>query len=437
MGKIDAPYLVTYTNKDGTLRHYFAPRHEDRQKGWATVRLHDGRGKPIRDPIVAAGACQAVAAIYTAWRRGEAGMGPHLIDKLGRPVTQTPDQARKTARGAEASESERTYRPGQIGAMVADYKDHDVYTSLSDKTRLEYRVYLDKFVEKFGDTYWRKLAPGTLRSWLREHGEANGWAGAHSMYRTIRAFFGRVRLCYDRVDHPGFVPPKQNPAAELDLGLPKPNLILWPRAAIDAFVALADNAGHKSIGDAVVMMGWLGVRKQDWLSWPADFFDRDLLAFRQEKTNNPLVLPWRTVPALVLRVEAARARRRDDGVTARTFFHDGAGRPWKDADAFRDAFNELRDQLTKQHPHFETRYYVGADPEDPLRLPTKKLTMRTMRHTCITLNHDAGVPRELIRAITGHELDTIDQVLKCYAAVTADQAAAALNIRLAYEGQSA
>jgi hypothetical protein len=112
-------------------------------------------------------------------------------------------------------------------------------------------------VEKFGDIYWRKLAPGTLRSWLREHGEANGWAGAHSMYRTIRAFFGRVRLCYDRVDHPGFVSPKENPAAELDLGLPKPNLILWPRAAIDAFVALADNAGHKSIGDAVVMRaGW-------------------------------------------------------------------------------------------------------------------------------------------------------------------------------------
>ena len=186
------------------------------------------------------------------------------------------------------------------------------------------------------------------------------------------------------------------------------------------------------------MMGWLGVRKQDWLSWLADVFDRDLLAFRQEKTKNPLVLPWRTVPPLVTRVEAARARWRDEGVTARTFFHDGAGRPWKDADAFRDVFNEMSASLAKEHPHFETRYYVGADPEDPLRLPTKKLTMRTMRHTCITLNHDAGVPRELIRAITGHELDdTIDQVLKCYAAVTADQAAAALNIRLAYEGQSA
>jgi integrase len=74
---------------------------------------------------------------------------------------------------------------------------------------------------------------------------------------------------------------------------------------------------------------------------------------------------------------------------------------------------------------------INSAPKKP-----KKLTMRTMRHTCITLNHDAGVPRELIRAITGHELDTIDQVLKCYAAVTADQAAAALNIRLAYERQS-
>ena len=47
----------------------------------------------------------------------------------------------------------------------------------------------------------------------------------------------------DSVDHPGFVPPKENPAAELDLGLPKPNLILWPRAAIDAFVALAEECG--------------------------------------------------------------------------------------------------------------------------------------------------------------------------------------------------
>ena len=65
-------------------------------------------------------------------------------------------------------------------------------SSLADKTRLEYRVYLTKFIAKFGDTHWRRLAPGSLRSWLREYGAANGWAGMHSLDRTIRAFFGKV-----------------------------------------------------------------------------------------------------------------------------------------------------------------------------------------------------------------------------------------------------
>jgi hypothetical protein len=143
------------------------------------------------------------------------------------------------------------------------------------------------------------------------------------------------------------------------------------------------------------------------------------------------------VPALVQRISAAFERRKKAGVESTTFFHDDKGLPWKDADAFRDAFNGLRKVLAKKHPTFATRYYVGLDPDDPLSLPAAKLTMRTMRHTCITLNHDANVPRELIRAITGHEMDTIDQVLKCYAASTADQAAAALNIRMAHESKEA
>lgn len=152
-----------------------------------------------------------------------------------------------------------------------------------------------------------------------------------------------------------------------------------------------------------------------------------MLAFRKEKTSNPLVLPWRLVPALVQRVAAARERRQGKGVAATTFFTIRPGGPGK---TLTPSATPSMSCATFS-PNFETRYYVGLDPEDPLRLPTKKLTMRTIRRTCMTLNHGAGVPRELIRAITGHELDTIDQVLKCYATVTANQAAAALNIRLA------
>jgi len=61
------------------------------------------------------------------------------------------------------------------------------------------------------------------------------------------------------------------------------------------------------------------------------------------------------------------------------------------------------------------------------------LTMRVLRHTCITALHDAGCAREQIRAITGHTIASINEVLDRYTKLTADQAGAALAKRLAHE----
>ena len=85
--------------------------------------------------------------------------------------------------------------------------------------------------------------------------------------------------------------------------------------------------------------------------------------------------------------------------------------------------------MERRHPTFPTRYYVGLVPDDPLTMPTSELTIRSMRHTCVTQNHDAGVPPELIRGITGHTDSEINDILKHYRARTADQAAAALEMR--------
>jgi hypothetical protein len=183
MGKIDAPYLVTLVNKDGTERHYFTPRQADRQHGWATVRLHDDRGRPIRDRLRAAEACKPVAAIYKAWRAGEPGVGPHLIDQLGRVV--------KAPEILPTKDAPRVYGPGQIGAMVADFLAHDIFKELGEKTQYEYRTYLNLFVEKFGTTNWKKLAPGPVRTWLQERAADGGPSGAHALYRTARAFSAR------------------------------------------------------------------------------------------------------------------------------------------------------------------------------------------------------------------------------------------------------
>lgn len=115
------------------------------------------------------------------------------------------------------------------------------------------------------------------------------------------------------------------------------------------------------------------------------------------------------------------------------FFHDELGQPWKDADAFRDAFNVLRDRLVAKRPFFPTRYYVGILPGNPLAIPTERLTMRTLRHTCVTLYFDAGVPPHLIGGVTGHSQDEVDEILAYYRARTADQAAAALTWRIEHE----
>jgi hypothetical protein len=96
-------------------------------------------------------------------------------------------------------------------------------------------------------------------------------------------------------------------------------------------------------------------------------------------------------------------------------------------------FNHLRGELATRHESFPTTYAVKHYAADPMRIPTSWLTMRTLRHTCNTALHDAGCVREQIRSITGHTIASINQVLDRYTKLTADQAGAALERRLAHQ----
>lgn len=82
---------------------------------------------------------------------------------------------------------------------------------------------------------------------------------------------------------------------------------------------------------------------------------------------------------------------------------------------------------------FGQRQWSTISAKDPMRMPTAWLTMRTLRHTCITALHDAGCTREQIRAITGHTIASINEVLDRYTKLTAEQAGAALSKRLSHE----
>jgi hypothetical protein len=67
---------------------------------------------------------------------------------------------------------------------------------------------------------------------------------------------------------------------------------------------------------------------------------------------------------------------------------------------------------------------VNLCPGDPLRIPTTELTMRVLRHTCITSLHDAGCVCEQIRSTTGRA--SIDEILRRQTELTIDQAGSAM-----------
>ena len=126
--KVDAPYL---TSRPGALRPdgsragrwFFQPPSRDAAQGWTALRLHDQHERPIVDALEAAAACRPLAEIYTRWRDGIEGFGPHMIDKLGRVVAVE----RKTKKIRREEKRNRNFRPGTIGAMVHDFQTPDIW----------------------------------------------------------------------------------------------------------------------------------------------------------------------------------------------------------------------------------------------------------------------------------------------------------------------
>lgn len=415
-------WLTRRPGRDGSVRYFFQPSRFDRGHGWKTVRLHDRDEMPITDEPEAIVACGRLAEIYLAWKQGKPGFGPHLIDKLGRPVGIKNVIAGHVAAG----------EPGTIAAIAADFLASDEYSDLGASTQDDYRLCVNALTAKFGDRHWNAISAREAKAWIRDKATTHP-SMAHQWYRTCRALLNYTRLIYDDRHHPGYVHAGMNPFDKLKLSLPKAQLLVWPDKAVAAAVALADELGRPSLGDAIVTMAWLGVRRQDWLVWPSNIFDTPFLAWDTKKTNAPVTIPWSVIPELSVRIEGAKRRHQLSAVRATTFFVDDIGqRPWS-SNRFFAAFSRLRAELAKRYDSFPTKYAVKHYAGDPMRIPTAWLTMRTLRHTCITALHDAGCVREQIRAITGHTIASINEVLDRYTKLTADQAGAALQRRLEHE----
>lgn len=193
---------------------------------------------------------------------------------------------------------------------------------------------------------------------------------------------------------------------------------IWSIDAVAHFVATADAMGHHGVGTAVMLNSWLGQRKADVLKWDRRMYKSGRLSLTQQKTGAHVDLPLGMVTTLADRLRSDDARAAARGISSTYLIYDAAtGRPYTDA-GIRDVFNQVRDAASLAMPEI-------AD-----------LDMMRLRHTAVTRLLDAGCTTQQVRAITGHSLASITQIMELYGIVTAKQATDAFRLRMAAEGMA-
>ena len=315
-----------------------------------------------------------------------------------------------------------------LGALIAEYQASDAWRGLARSTQRGYAQCLAKLSAWGGDA--PIAAIDEVRVQRLRAAMAATPAFANAVVRVLRLLLEHGR----RTGWRPWLP--VNAASRPGLISALPSGLIWPRAAVTAFVEAADARGRHSLGTAVMLNEWLGQREGDILRLPRTVYRDGRLIVRQSKTGATVSLPIHLVPALQQRLEAELRRTEAKGATPlHIILNEGTGRPY-DQHTFRHRFAEVRAAAAKDHPEFQTgSLRPGRDmlAADAFTVRMDDLTFMALRHTAVTRLAEAGCTSLHISAITGHSAATVDQLMRRYHVRTADQADTAFRARLAKE----
>lgn len=412
MARLTVRFLTTRPGAaDGLPRYYWQPPSRLRGQGWAMQRI---------------------PADYAAYTDAEALRGAAIA--AAEALNRKFDAARAAGQAPAVSRVPTPASGATLGDMLAAYRASPMFTRLRPSTQRGYRQCL-KRIEAWGaDVPLRAITPARVQALLAHMQRTPAFANACA--RTLQAAF-KFGVLNDWC--------ASNPATKMGLRASAPSGIVWPAAAVRAFVEAADKLGLPGVGDTVLLNEWLGQRQGDILRMPRSVYRGGNLVLRQSKTGAPVVLPIDSVPHLAARLEAALARSAGRNPLPRTIIvSDETGMPFK-PDNFRHVFARVRSALAagdEAHgiakvAHFEVDYLPpGRDMDGPdaFRIRTTELTYMHLRHTAVVRLAEAGVDFPAIAAITGHTLASIPTILKRYMVHTAQLARLAFTQRMAAEG---
>lgn len=205
---------------------------------------------------------------------------------------------------------------------------------------------------------------------------------------------------------------RRNPAYKLGKVTPKVQVRWAEPAEIETLIATADRLGRHEIGDMVALGVWIGQRQADRLSLQMNQIKQGRIELTQQKTNAPVSIA--IAPDLDDRLKAAAMRRRKAEIIRQHVIVDEVSwQPFK-ADWYRHVYASVRKEAAKEMPS------------------VARLNDKDLRATAVCWLARAGCTNTEIASITGHTLQTVDQILKHYWAANRDQADSAMNKLIAW-----
>ncbi len=433
MAQIRIPCLVDKTNKAGITSWYWQPSATLAKAGWKAVAL----GK---DRAAAMGAAEKRNEEVEAWKAG----------------------------GARPREVKKREKAGTFGHLLARYEKEFLDAKndrgefiIARSTARTYRTALKRLNAWAGDFPLAYITPARVKA-LRKAmtaPESKGGIGHHAAHSTLK----QGRQVFAFAESEDLIAKGSNPFASFGLAAPPPRDVIWSPAAREAMVLAAYELGMPSMALAIMLGFATGQREADYLAMthrhyaaipehkmqPEDYATLAALApdgvvrglrVKQQKTG-----AWVEVPvtglvrwALESNIETARQlgstmiilddTRHIPGEPAATYAWATESAQKAGQTRFQRDFVRVREQAI---------IVAEYDNDNDLAEELATLQYGDLRRTCVVYLGELGLDAHLIAAITGHDIDETQRILKTYMPRTTGRAARAIALATVRQAQDA
>lgn len=423
MAQIRIPCLVPKTNKAGITSWYWQPSKTLADAGWLPVALGKNESAAID-------AARQRNADVEKWKAGG-----DVIETV-KPKPQTGTFAQLLTR------YEREWIDGtdpRGGRLIAESTARTYRTSLKR---------LNAWAGKFPLAFITAPRVTALRKAMMAPEDAGG-VGHHAAHQALK--LGRQVFAFAEAE--GVTPKGSNPFGRFNLAAPPPRQIVWSPPAREAMIQAAYDQGMPSLALAIMLGFATGQREADYLALthsgyvaipehkmqPEDYATLAALSpdgiprgirIRQRKTRawveiavignvrwaieNNIASARAAGATTVLLDDTRRTEAKDGQPTQIATYHGKAGQT-----RFQRDFAEIREWAVAA---------ASGEGDAELAEELAGIHYSDLRRTCVVYLGELGLDAHLIAAITGHDIDETQKILKTYMPRTTGRAARAIAL---------